>query len=283
MIEELLAIFAAIPGPPDDPQTLYDKCYSHSVLASWSAAEPGDLAAVNSTVAAFDDGWQAESAAPDGFIVARKSGAARLFHPGQYLTLRGPGVKIDAGEPIRVIAPAGAADIQPSFYHCFGETVSEHDEMEDLVRFYWNVSGDGAAPLVALVTGGLNRFGVPFRFKVGQHAGVFTRRDPAVLYVHRSLCRFTARLVRRIHAAAGSWMREGTPLFTRPIARGLAFAEDPGGSFGKDRCTILSECMVATRDLPPPERLEDLRRRFAAHGLTLDQAWLNPGSVDYEL
>ena len=280
MIDELLAIFAAIADAPDDIDTIYERCYARSVLRQYPEGEPGDLGAANATREGFDDGWQAEQSAPEGCLIARKGGAARIFQPGQYVTRRGPGAKVLPGEPIRVIVSGGAADIQPGYYHSLGETISACDEFEDLVRFYWNVAAEGAAPLLAAVTREFNRFGVPFRFKCGQVAWIFERRDAAVLYVHRTHYGIAAQLAGRVHAEVAEWMRDGTPLFTRPLARGLGFAEDPGESFGKNRCAILSESMAATRGRPPAERLEALRSRFAARGLSLDTPWLNAGSVD---
>ena len=275
MTEELLAIFAAIPGPPDDPDTLYARCYSRPISGPLPAGEPGDLSAANATREGIDSGWRVEQAAGEGCVIAVKGGAVRMFRPGQYLTLRGPGAKVEAGEPIRVIASRGAADLQPGFYHALGGTVSGYAEFEDLVRIYWNIAAHGAVPLMAALTTDFNRFGVPFRFKCGQKPEIYERRDSAVLYFHRRYFPIAEQLIARSHAAVAPWMRDGVPLFTQPLAKGLGFAEDPGESFGKNRCAILSESMAATRGLQPLERLEDLRQRFDTRGLSLDQPWLN--------
>jgi hypothetical protein len=161
-----------------------------------------------------------------------------------------------------VIVSPGAADIQPGFYHALGETISDYDEFEDLLRVYWNIAAEGAVPLLAAVAREFNRFCIPFRFKCGQVPEVYERRDCAVLYFHRVYFPLASQLVARVHVEVAGWMREGVPLFTQSLARGLAIAEDPGESFGKNRCAILSECMAATRGLPPAVRLEDLRRRM---------------------
>jgi hypothetical protein len=77
-----------------------------------------------------------------------------------------------------------------------------------------------------------------------------------------------------------AWLNAGTPLFARRLADGLGFAEDPGESFGKDRCKILAEVMAGTLGKPAEERLEEVRRQFERRGLSLDRPWLNAGSVD---
>lgn len=274
MIDELLAIFAAMPGPPDDPATLYARCYARPITGALTAGHPGDIAAANPTREGIDHGWCIEREAPEGCVIARKGGAARIFHPGQYLRLRGPGAKIEAGEPIRVIVSPGSADLQQGFYHALGEVVSDYDEFEDLLRVYWNVAAEGAAPLLAAVAREFNRFQIPFRFKCGQEPQIYERRDAAVLYVHRGYWPLASQLIARVHAEVAEWMRDGVPLFTHPLARGLAIAEDPGESFGRNRCRILSECMVATRGQTPEQRLADLRRRMP---LDVEQAIVSSG------
>jgi hypothetical protein len=72
----------------------------------------------------------------------------------------------------------------------------------------------------------------------------------------------------------------GTPLFAKRLADGLAFAEDPGGSFGENRTKILAGAMAATRGMPVEERIAELRHQFEQRGLSLDRPWLNPGSMD---
>src|SRR5690349_10174031 len=127
-----------MPGPPDDADTLYSRCYCRPVAGVLAAENPGNIAAADSRREAIDYGWRIEQSAGEGCVIARKGGAVRLFRPGQYLTLRGPAVAPEADEPIRVIVSPGAADIQPGYYHALGATVSDYDELEDLLRVYWN-------------------------------------------------------------------------------------------------------------------------------------------------
>ena len=283
MNEELQAILAADLGSLTDAgtlaETLYARCYARSIGEVVPSPETDEdltpaLMAANQSRAGWDFGWRADQALDDGRILARKAGAARAFRPGQYITLRGPGSKVEEGDAIQVFCAAGA-DLQAGFYYAFGETAPEFDEFDDVLRFYWNVPAEAAARLMELVTGEFNRWQTPFRFKCGRNSAVCGRRDAAVLYVQRPYYPMAARLVERIHAEIGAQLRDGVPLFTLRLARGLGFAEEPGESFGQhrsfgqDRCAILAEAMLAARTV------EQVRRQFESRGLSLEKSWLN--------
>jgi HopA1 effector protein family len=280
MTEELLAVLGL---NIDDAGSLYERCYTRDCREPALDIDDGgdltaELIAANQSRDRWDDTWCAVQPLDEGRVLARRGGAARPFHAGQYITLRGPGIPPEEDEPIRVFQAAGTPDLQSGFYYAFGETVCEFDEFEELVRFYWNVSRTGAPLLLAAITGEFNRFSVPFRFKCGQRSAMFERRDSAVLYVRRTYYAIAAQLIERVHARVEEHLRDSLPLFTRRLARGLAFAEDTGASFGQTRCAILAEAMAATRGSPAGERLETLRRAFESRGLSLEEPWRNADS-----
>ena len=287
-----MAILAAdLPGQ-DDAGTLtgvlYRRCYMHSILDPPAAAPEGTidrdltslLIAANAGRAGWDEGWRIDQVLDEGRILARKGGAARSFLPGEYLTHRGLGVGPEAGKPVGIFLPVGSADLQPGFYHAFGDTAGEFGDSGQTLRFYWNVSAEGAPRLVEAVTRHFNRFQIAFQFKCGNRAAYYPRRDAAVLYLDRRHYAIAALLVERVHLEIGDWLNIDTPLFARRLAGGLAFAEDPGDSFGKHRCKILAAAMAATPGKPAEERLGEVRRQFEQRGLSLDRPWLNAGSVN---
>jgi hypothetical protein len=287
-----MAILAAdLPGQDDAgglAEVLYERCYTQSILDSLPAANDGAtdrdltsiLIAANRSRAVWDEGWRIDQLLDGGRILARKGGAARSFLPGEYLTHRGLGAGREAGKPVSIFLPGGSADMQPGFYHAFGDTAGEFEDGERLLRFYWNVSAEGAPRLMEALTREFNRFQIAFQFKCGTRAAHYPRRDAAVLYLDRRYYGIAALLVERVHARERAWLNAGTPLFARRLADGLGLAEDPGDSFGKHRCKILAEAMAATRGKPAEERFEELQRQFERRGLSLDRPWLNPGSVD---
>ena len=290
--EELNAILAADLGAQDDPAKLavilYNRCYTESIL-SWQAEAPAPhspanltplLEAANRSRASWDEGWKIDQLLGEGRILARKGAAARSFLPGEYLTNRGLGSGPQAGAMVNILVAPGSTELQPGYYYAFGETVSQFEEGEQTVRFFWNVTADGAPRLMEAITQQFNRFQIPFRFKCPSGSADYPRRDAAVLYLHSSYYSIAALTVEAVHAQVSPWLNLGTPLFAKRLAHGLAFAEDPGESFGENRSKILAAAMAATRGKSVDERLAEVRRQFEQRGLSLNQPWLNPGSVD---
>jgi hypothetical protein len=180
--------------------------------------------------------------------------------------------------------------MQPGFHFVFSEAVADQGDELDLVRFYWNVTPEGAPVLTNRLTTALNRFGVPFRFKTLSNRAAYIRSDSSVLYVSRRYFRIAAELVmERVQPALRGVSGNETPLFSKHLAPGLGLAEDPrsGESFGMSRCRLLAEALwhAGARGVTKPEeRLRFVAEYFTKHGCDLKQPYLNPGSVDrYDL
>lgn len=283
-LDELRAILATDLPHQDDAVKLAGILYTRYYAASIRDTAAEDLlpvlAAANRSRAVWDEGWKIDQLLDDGRILARKGGAARSFLPGEYLARRGLGSGPAAGAAVSILAAPSCIDLQPAYYYAFSETVGNFEDGERLVRFFWNVSAEGAPRLLEAVTRQLNRFQIPFRFKCGRRASEYPRRDAAVLYLHAAYYPITALVVEAMHPEVRPWLAADTPLFTKRLADGLAFAEDPGESFGENRMKILAAAICRTLGRPVEERLEEVRRQFEQRSLSLDQPWLNPGSLD---
>ncbi len=230
-----------------------------------------------------DSGWRVEQALDTGQILARKDGALRLFEPGFYLVHEGPGGPPQEGQRVTICFPKDSVTAQPSFYFAFGETVSEHEEGYNLVRFYWNLSAEGTAPMMAALIPALNRFQVPFQLKCARFRPMYYRLDAAVLYVSKRHYSITAMLAADVHGAVRDYLSPETPLFTKRLADGLALAEDPGGSFGLSRCRIVAQALWAAfekNSRTEEERLEEVEGQFQAAGLDWEHPYLGPDSAD---
>jgi hypothetical protein len=290
MLHELTAVLAADLPAQDDAAKLaailYSRCYVRSILDAPAASVSAQrdlaaaLAAANRSRPRWWEGWRVEQVLEDGRIVAARSGVERAFLPGEYVAYRGIGTGLVKGAPISVFCAAGSDQVQPSFYFAFGETVADFEWSGSTVRFYWNVQPEGAPRLMEAITRQFNRYRIAFRFKCLNDASLFPRRDAAVLYLDRRNYRLAALLVESIHVDVLPWLNPGTPLFAKPLARGLALAEDPGGSFGMHRCEILAAAMATSCGTPVEQRLAEVRRSFADRGLSLDSPWLNPNSAE---
>ena len=274
---------------------LYEHCYTRRFQTFCeSEAQPsgrGDdltaqLSAANRSRSCWDHGWKVEHVEPDGRVLARKGASARRFWPGEYVSNRGRDVPVAADAHVAVFAARESLELQKSFYFAFGETVSEVESDGRTLRFYFHVSASGAVRLTEEVTGALNRFQVPFRFKCLTASGGYGRRDAAVLYLGSRYYRMAATLIARVHESCSAWLDEDTPLFARRLAPGLALAEDPPGekSFGRHRCGIVAEaiCDAAKNGADHHEDrvMEEIGSAFRRRGLNPQTPWLHFSATD---
>ena len=245
----------------------------------------GALADANASREHWNPGWQIREVLTGGQIMTCKGGLSRMAWPGGFMTHGMHGIAPYAGLAVSLLAPKESGELQPGFYFAFGEALLDQQSEYDMVRFYWNVTEAGAVPLTRLLTQTLNRFEVPFRFKCLAHHSLFPRTDAAVLYVSKRFYRITADLLLDIHREVASLLGESTPLFTRRLAKGLAFAEDPGSgeSFGMSRCRILAEGLwnCHTHGVEGgAQSLSEIAQQFSIYGIDLDRPYLNPQSCD---
>jgi hypothetical protein len=294
--EHLLAIFRAAESRDASrakalSRWLYSNCYTVRFPNAWPSDGDAprsiidELSAANSSRDGWDLGWKAEFIAFDGRVLATKCEARRWFVPGQFITVNGPDRPPRAGEAIHVFSPKESRVLQESFYFAFGETVSPLDPSEESVRVYWNITIDGASRLISAITAQFNRFQTPFRLKSVHRPADFWRLDAAVLYVHKTYWTVTAMLLERVHREIAEWMRPETPLFTKPLAPGLAVADDPPGSmsFGHSRCDIVAGVLAAIRSKAldsDNQRMEEYRSQFLTRELDPERPYLNPGCDD---
>ncbi|KJC35603.1 hypothetical protein UP09_30715 [Bradyrhizobium sp. LTSP885] len=243
------------------------------------------LSVANGSRDRWDAGWQLKQTLPNGQIVAVKGAMTRMAWPGEFHAHGAPGVPPQPGAEISLFAPRESLLSQPGFYFAFGETLADQQEDFGVVRFYWNTTVQGAPRLVGAIAAALNRFAVPFRFKCLRLPSQYDRTDAAVLYVARRHHRIITLLAPEIHAAVRQELKPATPLFSKPLADGLGFAEDPrtGESFGMHRCRLMAEavCRAHQRGHEAGEvRLREIAEAFAAAGLSLERPYLNIGSAD---
>ena len=230
-------------------------------------------------------GWMIEQTHDSGKVLASRNGMARWFLPGHFLTGKGAGVEAAKDDAISVFVMRESTSEQRGYYMAFGATISHDDEHAHVLRFYWNVSLQGVPLLMSVLTRELNRFTVPFLLKCGAMPDMYDRSDAAVLYVHRRYYGITARIIACNYPRLAAVLEPHTPLFTRRLADGLAFAEDPkdGKSFGMSRCEIVAEALRACHEQAletAEQRRAELLQRFRSRGIDPERPYLNRDSRD---
>jgi hypothetical protein len=271
---------------------LYLNCYSRNFkapstdLASTSAdyGFVDELSAANSSREYLNRGWQILSLMTTGHYIAGKNGLTRILFAGEFIShsdFRGP---VQEGALISIFCPRESKTMHPGFYYVFGEALGDQQDDSGLLRFYWNIQPDGAVSLVRLISERLNRFQVPFRFKIVNNPIDFDRSDTAILYVNQRYYRLVAELIAEVRHVVSDHIESDTPMFSKQLAPGLGLAEEPttGESFGQQRCRILAEALwnIYEQDLEESEtQLNEIRKQLELNGINADLPYLNAGST----
>ncbi|WP_110171030.1 T3SS effector HopA1 family protein [Luteitalea pratensis] len=236
----------------------------------------------------WDHGWQVYQVMPNGVVQAHKHGNAQMFYPGQYIPLggtTGSQVSVQNGAIVSAYLAKELRNFQDGFYVVLSENVQPFYEQTTLVRIYWHLRPEGAVPMVRELISRFNRFQVPFRFKCLAYPELYDRFDAGVLFVGRRQWDITALLVEELYTKLVDYLKPEVPLFSKRLAPGLAFAEDPGNgeSFGTSRCRLIAEGVWTSYQRgvhTESARLEHIVDAFVRAGIPPERPWLNPGSVD---
>jgi class II lanthipeptide synthase len=241
------------------------------------------LAEANCGTGCLDRGWRFVARDGDRLVVA--SGGLRLWARRDEVDVEDDPLP---GDFVAVRLPSDKPELSPGFYLALGDHSFSAEMPRLLDRFYFNLREEGAVEFVWHVTRILNGDGLAFRAKVVDEPGGFDRCDSALLmFERRDRARAVAAAL-RIQTALAAFLRSATPALTRPLAPGLAFAEDPGGgeSFGISRCRLIATAVVIAHERgirDPAGRLDVVRERFLAAGTSLEAPHLgadSPGDVE---
>lgn len=237
------------------------------------------LSASNKGEGYIDDGWSIISSESDKVTVV-KNGLKLVLNDTEYVSpQRNPGTNGFQ------CMPKEHYYLSPGFFMAFGNTDLQLIDDCSIIRFYWNLSSHGAVPLMSAITTTLNNAGLPFRFKILDSPDQFNRCDSAVLYCYKKDYELLSNQVENIHSVILPYLKNETPVFTKPLAWGLGLAENPdqGTSFGVHRCQILSEAIVNAHyqnKKTIDKRLNIVQQHFEEKQISLERPYLNPGSSD---
>ncbi len=248
--------------------------------------EPGDVTTLlehaNAGRSRIEHGWVFSGSEANGSVLATRHNRTRRFAPGQFLAVDGV-LPLRKGGALVVQIPGGSATAQSGFYYAFGRAFRDVNDLGPVVRFYWNVALGGAVGMMTALTALLDRYAIPFEFKIVVRSADFARRDNAVLYVAQDLFPAVSTVLMADYPAFAGFLDDTVPLFARRLAPGLGFAEDPGHreSFGMARSRLVAQALVAARrdaGFAPALFADALTVAIATAGLDAEALWLNPGS-----
>jgi hypothetical protein len=240
------------------------------------------LSAANCGTGHWEEGWIVRLISDSEIIVYRQGLelSARiedLFVP--------EGNSVATATPLSVRYPKEFLGISPGFYMAHGNAALSDDGLQGIVRFYFNLTADGALSLMKQATLMLNQAQLPFNLKVLNDRQGYSRCDSVVLYIRKSDYGHVATIVKEINQDVSIHLKQRTPVFTKSLAPGVGLAEEPGqdSSFGEHRCRLLADGILRAyeqRKKSLNERLRIVAERFAEDGIDLEMPFLNPGSAD---
>jgi hypothetical protein len=168
------------------------------------------------------------------------------------------------------------------FYFCFG-TVPEKQPTFLQTRFYFNLKPEGGSILTQEITYLLNKYRIPFQFKVLADPNLFVRADSAVLYISKQYCDLIYFLLQSeiIPAVKDSLKVDNTKLALR-LFDGISFAESPadGKSFGMDRMSLIADAILenALNDVPVAEWPGNILQFLKECNLNTKEIWRVPNT-----
>jgi HopA1 effector protein family len=250
--------------------------------SSMSSAFIAELSAANAGSGTREAGWRVHAIDQDRIVVERNG--LRLWMKTDQVCLTN-GSRPEVGVPVSIRLPNELLKRSPGYYFALGNEETEPRGTDPVIRLYWNLVANAAPQLIMSATTRLNAAHIPFRLKVINDPQRYARCDAGVLYVSKRWYPRVAEIVAEIHRELGAGLLDGTPSFTKPLARGLALAEDPGtgDSFGMHRCRLLAEAIMNAHDegrRSEKARLESVIASFIMAGISCEQPFLNPGSTD---
>ena len=243
-----------------------------------------DLSLFNLGNGCLEPGWSVISLKNNTALVKRRGLLLKVKLEDCFdMSNKNHGISIGSNVSIRY--PKEMFGLSPGYYTALGNKYMGIDK-ETIVRVYWNISSEGAIPLIKNITFMLNHLDIPFSFKILNNPYGFNARcDTAVLYIRKDDYRLVFGVIIDVYSRVYPFLNDETPVFTKKIARGLSIAEDPPTkeSFGQARCRILAEAMLFAfeeRKKTIGERIQAIIARFTEEGLDMSKPFLNHDSLD---
>jgi hypothetical protein len=227
--------------------------------------------------------WKA-LAVRNGEVCAEKDGRIKIWQPGQYL-FEGAPSSVKKDDMIEVLLKRDSLSLQKGFYYVFGNFAADEWCEHSSVRLYLNLSAQGAAHVVRLLTHTFYARKFPFLFKCLNIPSDYTRRDSAVLYLGKRYAHMALSLLSEIYPQLLPHLRDGNPMLTKTLAPGVALAEDPDSSdsFGTHRTRAIAEGILTAffqNQHTESERMHWMMHSFEDNNISTEKPYLSAKPFD---
>lgn len=272
-------------------QILYNECYCFPFGKPKAKQTPTDkpdeifiqnLSQANQTRDDWDYGWTIYNTNTQGQAFAQKNGQLMPLVANEYQFAHPSHTTLQPQTPVNIKIKKEDKFLMPGFYFAYSQVFPDHTS--GLVRLYWHIQSQGVATLLYHLSFSFNQYKIPYWFKCLNHPQYYQyRTDSAVLYLGQRYFKIANEIIREFQTVVEPYLTEETPLFTRKLAPGIAFAEDPmdGSSFGQQRTQLLAQALVSAHDkkyTTPNDILNEIELVFQNHGIQLNTPYLNPNS-----
>jgi HopA1 effector protein family len=231
-----------------------------------------------------DPDWLVIGQDEDGLVAVQKQELTLYLIPEQHLYPLEQSTEI--GATVTVKMPHNR--LQNGCYIAIGDAgVIELEDTEQRVNIFFNLVAEGAASVMQHITTHLNTLQIPFTFKLPYDPLDYDRQDTAILCFHKSQYPLVWQALNAIYPQARSHFRAAVPFCTKPLAPGIALAEEPDSkfsaqeNFGTHRCQLIANGLLEAQGEGAIEfRLVAILNQFYQAALELEYAHLNAGSED---
>lgn len=229
-------------------------------------------------------GWRVVKEEIDGALAVQRDGLTL------YVERDALQIPVSVGDLVGIKMPKNL--VQSGFYMAVADAgASQHHPKPDqtLVRVYFNLTPDGAVAVMDTLTTQLNAISLPFTFKALYNPSDYQRYDSAVLYFDKNEYERVYPILEMLYTEHQGHFQEQVPLFTKPIAPGLAIAEEPkhrfneNESFGTHRCQIVANGLLVAwqqGNNTPETKMTSILQQFSAFKVQLQRPYLNADSED---
>lgn len=237
----------------------------------------------------FDPGWVILREEEDGSLAVNKH--ELTLHIDRQTHLQQAEQTAGIRDKVSIKMPKNF--VQNGFYMAVGNQGADNrqkiDRPDTTVRVYFNLTPAGALAVMSGLTHQLNQAEIPFTFKALYNPDDYGRHDSAVLYFQKSFYSVVEPILQSVYRENQVHFQKEVPLFTKPVAPGLAIAEEPDQkfavkeSFGMNRCQIIANGLLMAQqqgDSSPATRINAILQHFDALGIHPDRPYLNANSED---